>query len=110
MILVKEYDSTALCGLVWTADFWAYRCRTCGISQCMSLCSDCFKDGNHEGHAYNFFKSQAGGACDCGDSSVMRESGFCSQHHGCNTKRVIAEPPSGNAKNYFLQKLFYICN
>ena len=61
----------------------------------MSLCSDCFKDGNHEGHDYNFFKSQAGGACDCGDSSVMRESGFCSQHHGPNANRVIAEPPSG---------------
>ena len=91
---VREFDNTALCGLVWTADFWAFRCRTCGISQCMSLCADCFKDGNHEGHDFNFFKSQAGGACDCGDSSVMRESGFCSQHHGPNANRKIAEPPS----------------
>ena len=38
------------------------------------------------------FKSQAGGACDCGDSSVMKESGFCSQHHG--KQRVPPpEPP-----------------
>ena len=51
---VREFDSTALCGLVWTADFWAYRCRTCGISQCMSLCADCFKDGNHEGEHYMY--------------------------------------------------------
>ncbi len=85
-----------MCGLVWTADFWAFRCRTCGISQCMSLCADCFKDGNHEGHDYNYFKSQAGGACDCGDSSVMRESGFCSQHHGANasSKKSDIKPPS----------------
>jgi len=87
---VREYDSTAMCGLVWTADFVAYRCRTCGISQCMSLCQECFRLGNHEGHDYNMFKSQAGGACDCGDSSVMKESGFCSRHHGnkhkCNQK------------------------
>ncbi len=91
---VREFDNTVLCGLVWTADFWAFRCRTCGISQCMSLCADCFKDGNHEGHDFNFFKSQAGGACDCGDSSVMRESGFCSQHHGPNANRNTTEPPS----------------
>ena len=45
----------------------------------MSLCRDCFHSGNHiaEGHDYNMFKSQAGGACDCGDESVMRPSGFC---------------------------------
>jgi len=47
----------------------------------MSLCRDCFHSGNHiaEGHDYNMFKSQAGGACDCGDASVMRTSGFCSK-------------------------------
>ena len=46
------------------------------------------------GHDFNFFKSQAGGACDCGDSSVMRESGFCSQHHGPNANHGPAEPPA----------------
>ena len=29
--MVKQYDSTAVCGLVWTADFMAYRCRTCQV-------------------------------------------------------------------------------
>ena len=72
---VRQYDNTAMCGLVWTADFVAFRCRTCGISQCMSLCAECFKYGNHEGHDFNMFKSQAGGACDCGDAYVMKESG-----------------------------------
>ena len=43
LIPVRQYDNTALCGLVWTADFVAFRCRTCGISQCMSLCNECFK-------------------------------------------------------------------
>ena len=87
---MQEYDNTVMCGLVWTANFVAYRCITCRISQCMSLCADCFRHGNHEGHDYNMFKSQAGGACDCGDSSVMRESGFCSRH-GPNASR----PPPG---------------
>lgn len=75
---MRKYDNATTCGLVWTANFVAYRCRTCGISPCMSLCSDCFQRGNHEGHDFNMFRSQAGGACDCGDKSVMRESGYVS--------------------------------
>ncbi|XP_064614037.1 LOW QUALITY PROTEIN: E3 ubiquitin-protein ligase ubr3-like [Liolophura sinensis] len=77
---VRQYDNAATCGLVWTANFVAYRCRTCGVSPCMSLCSDCFQAGNHVGHDYNMFRSQAGGACDCGDVSVMNPDGFCPRH------------------------------
>ncbi|XP_055005615.1 E3 ubiquitin-protein ligase ubr3 isoform X1 [Boleophthalmus pectinirostris] len=77
---VRSYDNATLCGLVWTANFVAYRCRTCGISPCMSLCAECFNNGEHTGHDFNMFRSQAGGACDCGDSNVMRESGFCFRH------------------------------
>ncbi|XP_044253038.1 E3 ubiquitin-protein ligase Ubr3 [Tribolium madens] len=77
---VRAYDNQTTCGLVWTPNFVAYRCRTCGISPCMSLCTDCFKKGNHQRHDFNMFLSQAGGACDCGDTSVMKETGFCDQH------------------------------
>lgn len=76
MSSVSSYDDAAVCGLVWTADFVAYRCRTCGISPCMSLCSDCFHAADHTGHDFNMFRSQAGGACDCGDVSVMKSIGF----------------------------------
>uniref|UniRef100_A0A673WKZ8 E3 ubiquitin-protein ligase n=1 Tax=Salmo trutta TaxID=8032 RepID=A0A673WKZ8_SALTR len=41
----------------------------------MSLCAECFNNGDHTGHDFNMFRSQAGGACDCGDSNVMRETG-----------------------------------
>jgi E3 ubiquitin-protein ligase UBR3 len=77
---VRRYDNATTCGLVWTANFVAYRCRTCGISPCMSLCAECFQRGNHKGHDFNMFRSQAGGACDCGDTNVMKESGFCYLH------------------------------
>ncbi|XP_054165403.1 E3 ubiquitin-protein ligase ubr3-like isoform X2 [Oppia nitens] len=89
---VKKYDNATKCGLVWTANFVAYRCRTCGISPCMSLCADCFKKGNHDGHDFNMFRSQAGGACDCGDDSVMKEQGFC-QSHGSKDNYTIPEAP-----------------
>lgn len=72
---VKSYDCPTICGLVWNKNFVAYRCRDCGISPCMSICADCFHSGNHEGHDFNMFKSQAGGACDCGDESVMSKEG-----------------------------------
>lgn len=55
-ILVRRYDNGTTCGLVWTANFVAYRCRTCGISPCMSLCAECFQKGNHEGHDFNMFR------------------------------------------------------
>ncbi|XP_065200275.1 E3 ubiquitin-protein ligase Ubr3-like isoform X2 [Planococcus citri] len=90
--LVKKYNKATTCGLVWTANFIAYRCRTCGISPCMSLCAECFQRGHHENHDFNMFRSQAGGACDCGDTSVMRSSGFCDKH-GANDESECMQPP-----------------
>ncbi|XP_052004411.1 E3 ubiquitin-protein ligase ubr3 isoform X2 [Xyrauchen texanus] len=89
---VRSYDNATLCGLVWTANFVAYRCRTCGISPCMSLCAECFNNGDHTGHDFNMFRSQAGGACDCGDGNVMRESGFCRRHRLKTGENVPSVP------------------
>lgn len=60
----------------------------------MSICRDCFKKGNHTNHDFNMFLSQAGGACDCGDTSVMKAEGFCSDH-GINN-RVNRDPVPNN--------------
>ncbi|XP_017113090.1 E3 ubiquitin-protein ligase Ubr3 isoform X2 [Drosophila elegans] len=92
--IVRSYDNHAKCGLVWVPHVVAYRCRTCGISPCMSICRDCFKKGNHTNHDFNMFLSQAGGACDCGDTSVMKAEGFCSDH-GINN-RVNRDPVPNN--------------
>lgn len=81
-----------MCGLVWNVNYIAYRCRTCALSPCMSICADCFKNGDHEGHDYNMFRSGAGGACDCGDDHVMNPNGFC-KNHGCNKKSASSSPP-----------------
>ena len=58
--LIKANDRSVICGLVWNANFIAYRCKTCGITPCMSLCAECFENGDHEGHDFNMFKSPAG--------------------------------------------------
>lgn len=92
VLKVKSYDTSSVCGLVWNVNYIAYRCRTCALSPCMSICADCFKNGDHEGHDYNMFRSGAGGACDCGDDHVMSPKGFC-KNHGCNKKSEISSPP-----------------
>ncbi|CAG9125814.1 unnamed protein product [Plutella xylostella] len=56
----------------------------------MSICRECFHRGDHSTHDFNMFLSQAGGACDCGDNSVMKEDGFCSNHR--NKDRPGAAP------------------
>nr|CAB3260717.1 uncharacterized protein LOC100175735 [Phallusia mammillata] len=108
---LTNVDSSPLCGCVWTADFVAYRCRTCATSPCMSLCAACFERGNHKGHDYNIFRSEAGGACDCGDASVMHKSGFCS-HHGPN--RISPKPlPTGylNVAKVLLDRMvLFLCH
>ncbi|KAG4079082.1 hypothetical protein HA402_001053 [Bradysia odoriphaga] len=89
---VAGYDNHAKCGLVWVPHVVAYRCRTCGISPCMSICRNCFKKGDHSTHDFNMFLSQAGGACDCGDTSVMKAEGFCSDHGINNTSNKSPVP------------------
>ncbi|CAF1683274.1 unnamed protein product [Rotaria magnacalcarata] len=88
---IRHYNSAQICGLVWNANVIAYRCKTCSISPCMSICAQCFQNGNHEGHNFNMFKSQAGGACDCGDASVMHAFGFCC-FHGENRPKTQMVP------------------
>uniref|UniRef100_A0A5K3FC77 E3 ubiquitin-protein ligase n=1 Tax=Mesocestoides corti TaxID=53468 RepID=A0A5K3FC77_MESCO len=90
--LVKNYDFSARCSLVWTGDYFAYRCRTCGLTPSMSLCGACFTAGNHENHDFNKFKSMCGGACDCGDQSVIRSSGNC-RFHGADKVANRPCPP-----------------
>uniref|UniRef100_H9GTW9 E3 ubiquitin-protein ligase n=1 Tax=Anolis carolinensis TaxID=28377 RepID=H9GTW9_ANOCA len=58
----------------------------------MSLCAECFHQGDHAGHDYNMFRSQAGGACDCGDGNVMREAGFCKRHRIKSSSEVPSVP------------------
>ncbi|UXI22783.1 hypothetical protein NH340_JMT08726 [Sarcoptes scabiei] len=93
---VKEYDRTSKCSMIWTNNFVAYRCRTCAISSCMSLCAECFLNGDHKNHNFNMFRSEAGGACDCGDPFVIKQSGFCKNHQPRNSSidKPKIPPPS----------------
>ncbi|CAF3627948.1 unnamed protein product [Rotaria sordida] len=77
---LRKYNNSVLCGFVWTNATISYRCRTCATNPCMSLCPDCFHNGNHQGHDANMFRSIGGGICDCGDITVMNSNSFCKNH------------------------------
>jgi E3 ubiquitin-protein ligase UBR3 len=97
---LKAFDHSSVCGLVWNVSYVAYRCRTCALSPCMSICAECFRNGDHTGHDFNMFRSGAGGACDCGDECVMASSGFCSSHGNHNQQQNTNrhDPPQNLTK------------
>lgn len=72
----------------------------------MSLCADCFLNGDHKGHDFNMFRSKAGGACDCGDSFVLKPEGFCRKHQPRNSDLDIQK----NTKNIPPNSLLCIAN
>ena len=94
------FDDSKVCGRVWKHNFLAYRCKTCALSPCMSLCNECFHQGDHKGHDYNMFRSQAGGACDCGDENVLLPSGLvsCSSAYRFLRLRQFSEITSPNCR------------
>ena len=84
----------------------AYRCQTCGLNSCMSLCAECFEKADHEGHDYSRFFSTVGGCCDCGNPDVMDPKGFCRVHRE-GAPREAVQPPLENivVLRYVLVKL-----
>lgn len=86
---MNELDVSLKCNTIWENDSVAYRCNTCALTPCMSLCASCFQAANHEGHDFTRFFSREGGACDCGNSDVIRPIGFCPRHG----ENAIRPPP-----------------
>uniref|UniRef100_A0A914YR71 E3 ubiquitin-protein ligase n=1 Tax=Panagrolaimus superbus TaxID=310955 RepID=A0A914YR71_9BILA len=90
---LKKYHSAVRCNVVWRQNTVAYRCHTCGLNSCMSLCAQCFEEADHEGHDYSRFFSTVGGCCDCGNCDVMNPKGFCPRHCEGATKQSDNIPP-----------------
>eukprot|EP01117_Protostelium_nocturnum_P009180 TRINITY_DN3287_c0_g1_i1.p1 TRINITY_DN3287_c0_g1~~TRINITY_DN3287_c0_g1_i1.p1 ORF type:complete len:2057 (+),score=781.40 TRINITY_DN3287_c0_g1_i1:96-6266(+) len=70
-----------VCGAVWRDREAAYKCTTCEMDSSCAICTDCFNNGNHEGHEFKIIQV-VGGVCDCGDYQAWKPSGFCSKHIG----------------------------
>ncbi|CAD6197729.1 unnamed protein product [Caenorhabditis auriculariae] len=77
---MKNLDFSLKCNEIWENDSVAYRCSTCALTPCMSLCAACFESNGHAGHDFTRFFSREGGACDCGNEDVIKPQGFCCKH------------------------------
>jgi hypothetical protein len=79
---LRESKRTGVpCTAVWLAGAVAYRCRTCQTGEQSSVCVSCFRSGNlHEGHDTVVYRSETGGACDCGDTEAWALGGCCAAH------------------------------
>lgn len=84
-----------VCGRVWRCGETAYRCRTCELDSTSALCTECFDPSRHQGHDFCLTMADSG-CCDCGDSTAMREGGFCQRHPGLSDadrpELLLAEP------------------
>ena len=78
----KSLSLSTTCGHVFKEDDWAYRCNNCATDPTCCVCAACFKESScHEfGHKYVFFRTSAGGCCDCGDVQAWKSEGFCTKH------------------------------
>eukprot|EP00081_Caenorhabditis_elegans_P008331 NP_001293508.1 Uncharacterized protein CELE_F10G7.10 [Caenorhabditis elegans] len=101
---MKENDFSLKCNEIWENDAVAFRCNTCALTPCMSLCEDCFESNGHAGHDYTRFFSREGGACDCGNQDVIKEQGNC-KNHGDESKRPNYDMSEVCLAEYIVMKL-----
>ena len=71
--------TTSACNCSWKKKTLVVRCLDCQNYQDAILCLKCFLNGNHEGHTSYLMHAETG-SCDCGNSALMKSSGFCSSH------------------------------
>ena len=75
---------SGVCGGIWEAGDYAFRCNTCSISESSCICPTCFQNGDHSSHDYSLYKSESGGTCDCGTDS-WSPLGCCADHQPSDT-------------------------
>lgn len=71
------------CGLPYDEGMIVYTCADCQIDEYCSICAECFRNGNHEGHSWRAVKiTSQEGCCDCGNPDAWAEKGYCKNHKG----------------------------
>eukprot|EP01105_Mastigella_eilhardi_P010283 TRINITY_DN2403_c0_g1_i3.p1 TRINITY_DN2403_c0_g1~~TRINITY_DN2403_c0_g1_i3.p1 ORF type:complete len:1676 (+),score=339.79 TRINITY_DN2403_c0_g1_i3:54-5030(+) len=76
----KTLIAPTICSAVWSEGTYFYRCRNCETTPSSSVCVECFKKGNHEGHQFVLETSHFGGCCDCGNPDAWSPNGNCRDH------------------------------
>ena len=69
-------------------------CKNCQQDDTCVQCNECYEAANHKGHEVFFYHSQAGGCCDCGDSSSWKIDGCCNKHGKVLENPLVHVPQS----------------
>ncbi|OHT13637.1 hypothetical protein TRFO_16194 [Tritrichomonas foetus] len=70
---------SSTCTSSWHTQTIVASCLDCQFFENSVLCLNCFLKSHHEGHAV-YLRHTPIGACDCGNPSLFKSSGFCSLH------------------------------
>lgn len=109
----------SLCGRLLSFGELYFRCFDCDLihkndtSNVALQCRQCFEKSNHEGHKVATELSGGGALCDCGDIEAWNKQGFCTDHQGFSSEKVLkmmSLMPS-DAEQAFLStfsELFYL--
>ena len=63
-----------------------WKCLDCQLDSSACLCNDCYnKSKNKHVNHRVIFNSEGHGYCDCGDSKIFSQQGFCPDHKGLYT-------------------------
>ena len=79
------------CGKIFEEGELVYHCKQCATDPTCVLCARCYRDVDHLDHDVTFYRSGAGGCCDCGDPEAIDSKFFCARHgtfHGSTTKQT----------------------
>ena len=77
---LKTKGSRQVCQYQFKKHDIVWICKSCQQDDTCVQCNECFMNADHTGHEVFFYHSQAGGCCDCGDSSSWATVGFCKNH------------------------------
>ena len=76
-----QHSRMSTCQREWQNPQMSIHCFNCANNPQSCICLQCFLKGNHQGHDYTI-RGDSTGNCDCGDFSLWKSQGFCTEHHG----------------------------
>lgn len=89
------------CGAPYQPGMIVYTCQDCQVDEYCSICADCFRHGNHEGHQWRAVKiDDQEGCCDCGNPDAWATEGNCKHHKGLESMEMDMEEEKNDEGMY----------
>ena len=112
---LKTKGSRQVCQYQFKKHDIVWICKSCQQDDTCVQCNECFMNADHTGHEVFFYHSQAGGCCDCGDSSSWATVGFCKNHGNISADPLVDVPQDvqltgSKIMNVVVERIFRFSN